>query len=144
MIDAPDFNWASDDSVAVQTQPAIAVYPNDCGQVTLRRERAWNEEDDCFIPIATENVLIVVDAILKAAGMDDVKLYRERPGGLCSDIEIRTSSEQSANLQNASKPKDRTATERQRRRRAKTRDDRDGDRDSVTVTPEAPLLMAAE
>jgi hypothetical protein len=144
MTDAPEFNWIDDDSIAVREQPAIAVYENTCGQVTLRRERAWNEEDDVFIPIARENVLTIIGAMLRAAGMDDVRLYRERPGGLCCDVEFPTSMEQPANLQIASKPKDRTATERQRRRRAKTRDNRDRNRDSVTVTPDAPLLLAAE
>jgi hypothetical protein len=59
------FDWASDVSVALREQPAVAVYQNQYGQVVLRRERSWDEEDDCFIPIAQENVLTVVEAILK-------------------------------------------------------------------------------
>ena len=82
-----DFNWRSDASIAVCEQRSIAVYKISYGQIVVRRERSWDEEDDCFIPIAQENVLTVVRAILEAAGMEHVYLYKQGPGDLCHDID---------------------------------------------------------
>ena len=136
---SPDFDWTADDSIAVREQPAIAVYANNNGQVTLRRQGAWDDDDDCFIPIARENVLAIIGAILAAAGMDDVRLYRESPGGLCSDID----------LPEPAQPRDRTAAERQRRHRAKLKERDSASENPVTDRDEAesalPLrLVAAE
>ena len=44
------FDWISGDSIAVREQPAIAIYRSAYGHVTIRRERSWDEEEDCFIP----------------------------------------------------------------------------------------------
>jgi hypothetical protein len=142
-----DFDWKSDDSIAVREQPAVAVYCNLYGGVTLRRERAWNEEDDCIIPIAKENVLAIIGAILRAAGMENVRLYREN-GMACYDIDLPEAPQPAAEPKVEVAPsRDPTASERQRRRRAKQRDshrdtcrddrdtcrdDRDSGRDNVT------------
>ena len=127
------FDWAKDDSVAVQTQPALAVYSNKFGQVVIRREAAWDEEDDVFVHITKQNLLTIIGAMLEAAGMTDVRLYRES-GMACHDIDLPTRADRmmaarpdidwdTANqdfdeLQEAEPPKDRTAAERQRRYRA--------------------------
>jgi hypothetical protein len=76
--------------IAVREQPALAVYLNNYGQVTLRRERSWDEEDDCFIQITKENVLTVVRAILVAAGMEDLNLYSQH-GMACRTSSARGS-----------------------------------------------------
>ncbi|MGH6792379.1 MAG: hypothetical protein ACRECF_06540 [Methyloceanibacter sp.] len=148
-VEASDFDWTSNNnSIAVREQPAIAVYLNSYGQVTLRRARSWDEEDDCFIPIAQENVLTVVGAILRAAGMDDVRLYRQLgdgPFAACEDIDI---SEEPFSREAEPKPKDHTATERQRRCRANKakRDTVTPERDSRDNAEEEPALrlVAAE
>jgi hypothetical protein len=142
MTDSPDFDWREDESIAVQNQPAIAVYTNACGQVVLRRERSWDEEDDGFIHISKENVLTVIGAILRAAGMDDVYLYRQSLGGLCHDVDLpaRPDLGETGSNEEPAKLRDPTAAERQRRRRAKLRD---SDRDNVTDDApdrDAPLL----
>jgi hypothetical protein len=132
-----EFDWSSDDSIALCEQPAVAVYANRYGQIVIRRERAWNDEEDVFIPIAETNVLTLIGAILRAAGMEDVKLYRETCnfgyGAGCEDIELPEATRSSG-------------AERSRRYRQnkKQRDagvtKRDAERDDVT-----PLqLVAAE
>jgi len=161
MSDA-EFDWASDDSIAVREQPALAIYSNRYGQVVIRRERNWDEEDDCFIQISTENVLTIVAAILRAADMVDIKLYRQN-GMACYDVDLpalpirpavaainELEAERVATCHHSedpSSPKDPTAAERQRRRRRKQRDtNRDSDRDTVTPERDAPQLrlVAAE
>jgi hypothetical protein len=148
------FDWASSESVAVHEQPSIAVYQNPYGQVVLRRERSWDEDDDCFIPIARENVLTVIRAILVAADMGDAKLYRDCGGneyfGSCEDIEWPDQNASACVLieqvdstlhLNQAKPKDKTAAERQRRHRANKAKP---DRDTVTVTPAARDIEDSE
>jgi hypothetical protein len=169
-LTSTEFDWREDDAIIVREQPAIAVYLNSYGQVTLRRERAWNEEEDCFIPIARENVLTVVRAILLAAGYEHAHLYEQRPGGCCYDIDwpegpfsrrevammaarpdidwkaVNKDFNEIEAEATEPQPKDRTAAERQRRRRAKQRDgrdnNRDSDRDRVTEEPELRLVAA--
>ena len=170
-LTSTEFDWRENDSIMVREQPAIAVYLNNYGQVTLRRERSWNEEEDCLIPIARENVLTVVRAVLLAAGYEHARLYEQRPGGCCYDIDwpegpfsrrevamvaARPDIEWKAVNKDFNEieveatepqPKDRTAAERQRRRRAKQRDGRDNDRDMNrdSATAHEPLrLVAAE
>jgi len=143
MTDTSDtFDWSADDSVAVREQPSLAVYSNRYGQVVIGRERSWDEEDDCFIHISNETVLTIVGAILRAAGMDDVQLYRQN-GTACYDIDLPIRPEVAAMMAarpdidwkaalevtneieadtgsgaEPVQPKDRTAAERQRRHRA--------------------------
>jgi hypothetical protein len=148
----PDFDWSSDDSIALCDQPSVAVYANRYGQIVLRRERAWNEEEDPCIPIAQENVLAIIGAILRAAGMEDVRLYRETfqfaYGAGCEDIELpEPNSENSQNVVNSRNlPTRSSGAERSRRYRQnkKKRDagvtERDAERDGVTPMQ----LVAAE
>jgi hypothetical protein len=132
-----EFDWTADESVAVQEQPAIAVYPNPVGQVVIRRQRSWDEEDDSFVHISRGNVLTIVGAILAAAGMDDIRLYRQH-GMSCEDIGL-------GETQTRSLSKDRTGAERQRRYRNRHRNGSDRDVTDETVTsPAQPLLIAAE
>jgi hypothetical protein len=88
-----------------------------------------------------DNVLRLAGAILRTAGMDDLYLYRQKPSGLCNDVDWPDGASANEDVNEfevdltTAKPKDPTAAERQRRRRAKKRDSRDVDRDSVAVTP---------
>ena len=69
----------------------------------------------------------LIRSMLRMIGMEDVRLYEQKPGGLCTDIHRPDGPFREAEI--IAGPKDKTAAERQRRRRAKLRD---GERDSVT------------
>jgi hypothetical protein len=69
------FDWTSND-VVVRQQDAVAVYQNPYGDVVIRREAAWDEENDVCVVIARQNVPAVVEAILHTAGLEP-----EDPGG---------------------------------------------------------------
>jgi hypothetical protein len=114
-----------------ESSPQSAVYANDYDHVVLRREQTWDEDDDSVILIAKTNVLTIVGAILQAAGMDDVRFYRQH-GVSCEDVDlpVKSASSVAAPIPLA-KPKDSNAAERQRRHRANKSK---LDHDSVTVT----------
>lgn len=82
-----DFDWADDDSIAVRSQPATAVYTNKLKQVVIRQEADWNEESDRFVYVSRENALTIVRQILVAAGYEDARLYGYDAGGGCYDID---------------------------------------------------------
>ncbi len=45
MIDTPEFDWGSDESVVLQEQPAVAVYENTRGLIVILRRREWDEDE---------------------------------------------------------------------------------------------------
>jgi hypothetical protein len=66
-----DFDWSADNpDLVVGRQPAIAVYENASGAITIRREREWDEEDDTFIVVTKTNVPAFAQAMLCAAGLE--------------------------------------------------------------------------
>jgi hypothetical protein len=104
-----------------------------------------------------DNVLKLVHAVLRMAGMGDLQLYREVGGSghmsACEDVEWPEQSREFGEISEASerKLKDRTAAERQRRRRVRLRDERgsderdsnrDIDRGTTTEEPELKLVAA--
>jgi hypothetical protein len=122
--------------VAVPGQLQITVRASN-GELELGQEYdgEWHG-----IYVQPNNVLTLIRSMLRMIGMEDVHLYEQKPGGLCTDVDWPDGAirqERRADLG----PKDRTAAERQRRRRAKQRDGRDMDRDSVTV--QEPLRLVA-
>jgi hypothetical protein len=118
-----DFNWDDDvaaDSVVQNSVEKVAIYANPNGDVLIRQERRWDEEDDTWIIIARGNVGAAIAKMRVAMG--------EEP----------------------SPARDRTAAARQRRHRQRhcngpERDvDRDEDRDGQhDVGDELPLRMTA-
>jgi hypothetical protein len=64
------FDWTSSD-VVVRQQDALAVYQNPYGDVVIRREAAWDEDDDVCVVVARQNVSAVVAAILHTVGLDE-------------------------------------------------------------------------
>jgi hypothetical protein len=115
------FGWHDPANVTVESQPAIAVYETARGNICIRQEAAYPDEDVCIL-VRPENARRLVEAILALAGPE------QEPAPLA-----------------LAAPPDRTAAERQRRyRNAKRngstvtpdhdsdRDNRDGDRDSAT------------
>ena len=59
-----DFNWQdNEEAIVIPRQDAIAVYANPDGDVVIRRERDWNEQDDVFIVINRKCVHSVIEAM---------------------------------------------------------------------------------
>jgi hypothetical protein len=58
-----DFDWSDRDCVVVKSQDAVAVYANNDGDLVIRRERSWNEEDDTLIVISRQHVRRIIEAM---------------------------------------------------------------------------------
>lgn len=65
MSSADDFDWYGDDSIACRAQPAIAVYRNPAGEIIIRQEREWCDNEDTFVRIQPENARQLAEAILR-------------------------------------------------------------------------------
>ncbi len=63
MVDGPGFDWTSKDAVAVDQQDAIAVYSNDNGDIVIRRQKDWNEDEDSVIVLAPAHVRQFIEAV---------------------------------------------------------------------------------
>ena len=67
------FNWSRDkDAVILEHQPAIAVYWNDAGGLTIRQEREWNEEEDHVVHIGRDNIDAFIDKLTDICGIPSV------------------------------------------------------------------------
>jgi hypothetical protein len=86
VIDEIDFDWSSDDSVIIPEQPAIAVYWNARGNIIIRQEAGWSDDQDCITVIAPANVVSFARRLLTVAGFRGVGLYTSDGGGGCADI----------------------------------------------------------
>lgn len=68
----PDFDWLTDDSVILEPRRALAVYVNQRGEVVLRQQRDWDEDDDSFVYFPhndAEHVATQILGLIKNAGM---------------------------------------------------------------------------
>jgi hypothetical protein len=64
-----DFDWSADNpDVVTHRQDSIAVYENAHGDVVIRREKDWNDED-VYIVVDKVHVPAVVAAMLRVAGL---------------------------------------------------------------------------
>jgi hypothetical protein len=67
-----DFRWEPEnEDIIVPEQFALAIYRNHWGQVVLRQERSWDEDDDAFVRVNTESlpkVIARLQAILAEVG----------------------------------------------------------------------------
>lgn len=79
------FDWIKDPSVAVQNQPALAIYQNPYGHVVIRREADWHEDEDAFVTVAPENLVAVLYGMIDAAGLP-FDIVERCAGGYC-DVE---------------------------------------------------------
>jgi hypothetical protein len=101
------------------------------------------------IYVHPENILRLIGAMLRTAGMDDVELIRCKGGSphfaTYEDVELPDPVPVDAEQQNESAPKDRTAAERQRRHRQRHRNgqERDANRDERDTDRELPLRLPA-
>ncbi len=53
---ADGFDWRGDPDVLAHRQLAIAVYENERGEVVIRQEADWNDDEDTYIVVAREHV----------------------------------------------------------------------------------------
>ena len=60
-----EFDWATDNSVVCQEQPATAVYRNRAGSIIIRQERSWDADEDSFVYISDRTVALAVIAAIK-------------------------------------------------------------------------------
>jgi hypothetical protein len=50
-----EFQWRPEnEDIIVPPQPALAIYVNQWGQVVIRQEGDWDDEDDIYIRISRE------------------------------------------------------------------------------------------
>jgi hypothetical protein len=69
-MNGEDFSWRDDqECVAVDEQFAIAIYPNPKGNIVIRQEDRWGDDDDVVI-VARGNVAAVCRALMEAAGIE--------------------------------------------------------------------------
>jgi hypothetical protein len=114
--------------------------PISAGGYPLRA--AWDQEDDVFVLVDFAHATRVAQAILVAAGQDDIQFYQQTGRG-CQDVEVELPPDwdpEQAEVEGSElKAKDKTAAERMRRYRNKHRND---ERNSVTEEPKLKLVAA--
>jgi hypothetical protein len=124
MNSTDDFDWnAVADQVVQYSVEKVAIYDNPNGDVVIRQEQRWDEEEDTFIVIAQGHALRAAHAILTAAGIEAAPTCVQGDG-LAEPVLLPA-------------PKDRTAAERMRRYRDKHRNEQ---RNAVTDEPELRLV----
>jgi hypothetical protein len=68
-----DFDWSAEcrdgGSVVLREQRATAIYRNTAGDLVIRQERAWNEEEDPFIVITQQNEQEFLDKLCDFLGI---------------------------------------------------------------------------
>jgi hypothetical protein len=68
-----DFDWSSDnEDVVLREQRALAVYWNTRGDLVIRQERDWSENDDSFLVISRNNVDAFLDRLCDVVGIPSV------------------------------------------------------------------------
>ena len=126
MTDTSHFNWDPDgedgEDIIVRDQPGIAIYTNRRGDVVIRQEGHYPEEDR-FVYVLPDNVLKIAQKLLDVAGID-VSVAEPQPH---------------TELLPVSPPKDATAPGRMRRYCIRKHD---ANRDTLTEEPELKLLAA--
>lgn len=73
--DAAMFNWVNDDSIIIREQRATAVYENVDGDIVIRQQKSWDQDDDPCMVITADNRHALIRAL---DSLDD--LFRHRNG----------------------------------------------------------------
>ena len=68
-----DFDWSNPENVALQDQPATALYFNRYGALVIRQCRAWDQDEDTFVYISPENIDDFLNKITDACGIPGAK-----------------------------------------------------------------------
>jgi len=66
------FDWCEDSSIVLREQSAVAVYTNNTGDLVIRQERRWDEDDDTCIIITKENAQALLDAVCTKMGIRSI------------------------------------------------------------------------
>ena len=81
MLSAPaitdDFDWANNPDIVARHQDAIACYENLNGDVVIRREQSWCEDEDTIIVINKAHVPALVQALIDTAGLEGSQSDRD-------------------------------------------------------------------
>lgn len=62
-----DFNWNTDDSIILREQRATAAYRNRAGELIIRQQASWDEDEDTFVYISPENEIAFMEGLAKRA-----------------------------------------------------------------------------
>jgi hypothetical protein len=62
-----EFNWNDDDSIILREQRATAAYRNRVGELIIRQQAGWNDDQDTFIYISSENEVAFMEGLAKRA-----------------------------------------------------------------------------
>lgn len=71
--DEDKFDWFTDDSVLLKRQPATAVYFNPAGDLVIRQEAEWNEEQDTFVFISKPYLMEFLDKLTDICGIPTLR-----------------------------------------------------------------------
>lgn len=63
-----DFDWSSE-AVITPEQLAVAAYFNPAGDLVIRQERAWYQEDDSVVIVHRGNVASFIDKLTDVLGI---------------------------------------------------------------------------
>jgi hypothetical protein len=72
VVDEQQFDWTADDSVSLRSQAATAIYFNNAGDLVIRQERSWDQDDDSFVIVSRNNISDFLDPVTDARGVCDV------------------------------------------------------------------------
>jgi hypothetical protein len=79
---AEDFWTPDNEDLVVPEQPAIAIYQNSWGQVVIRQEGDWNDDEDEYIRIGPQSLPAVIgrlQAFLREQPAPTPQKLLERP-----------------------------------------------------------------
>ncbi|MGX1354532.1 hypothetical protein AB7M49_008157 [Bradyrhizobium elkanii] len=62
-----EFDWHEDDSIILREQRATAAYRNRYGDLVIRQQAGWNDDQDTFIHISPENEITFLEGLAKRA-----------------------------------------------------------------------------
>ncbi|UGY23572.1 hypothetical protein HU675_0037390 [Bradyrhizobium septentrionale] len=62
-----EFNWNDDDSIILREQRATAAYRNRVGELIIRQQARWDDDEDTFVYISPENEVAFMEGLAKRA-----------------------------------------------------------------------------
>jgi hypothetical protein len=69
IADEQKFDWTSDDSVSLRSQAATAIYFDISGDLVIRQQRSWDQDDDSFVIISSNNINDFLDELTDRCGV---------------------------------------------------------------------------
>lgn len=62
-----EFNWNDGDSIILREQRATAAYRNREGELIIRQQARWDDNEDTFVYISPENEVAFMEGLAKRA-----------------------------------------------------------------------------